>query len=163
MVSSEVQTVSEPEDETVQRNDRAMLNYIKNALRATRPWTMLISILGFIAVGFTILSGVAMILGRNFLPMSTDTPTLMFTGVINVALSIFYLIPSIWLFKYSSAISRFLGGGGAIELGQALVYQKSFWKFIGIMTLITIIVAILGIAAAVFVPTLLLVISSRLN
>jgi hypothetical protein len=94
--------------------------------------------------------------------MSADAPALMFTGVINIAISIFYLIPSIWLFKYSSAISRFLGGGGAIELGHALAYQKSFWKFVGIMTLISMIIAILGIAAAVFVPTLLLVISSRL-
>jgi hypothetical protein len=157
MVSSELQTISAPEDDSNQKTDRAMLNYIKNSLRQTRPWTMLLSILGFIAVALMILSGIAMIMGRNFLPLSTDAPALMLTGMINVALSIFYLIPSIWLLKYSSAISRFLSGGGAIELGNALVYQKSFWKFVGVMTLISLIVAVLGIIAAVFVPTLLLI------
>ncbi|MEX1329683.1 MAG: hypothetical protein AB1Z29_23010, partial [Desulfobacterales bacterium] len=71
----------------------------------------------------------------------------------------FYLIPSIWLYKYSSAISRFLGGGGATELGNALVYQKSFWKYVGIMVLISMIVAILGILAAVFIPPLLMLLN----
>jgi hypothetical protein len=80
----------------------------------------------------------------------------MLTGAINVAVSIFYLIPSIWLYKYSSAISRFLGGGGASELGNALVYQKSFWKYVGIMILVSMMVAILGILAAVFIPSLLM-------
>jgi hypothetical protein len=69
--------------------------------------------------------------------------------------AIFYLIPSIWLYKYSSAISRFLGGGGATELGNALVYQKSFWKFVGIMIVIAMIVGIFVILAAVFIPSLL--------
>ena len=95
-----------------------------------------------------------MLLGRNFLPIATDTPALFLTGMINVAVSIFYLIPSILLYRYSSAISRFLDGGDAFELGNALGFQKSFWKFVGIMTLISIIIAILGILAAIFIPTL---------
>jgi hypothetical protein len=66
------------------------------------------------------------------------------------------LIPSIWLYKYSSAISRFLGGGAATELGNALVYQKSFWKYVGILILISMFVAILGILAAVLIPSLLM-------
>ena len=156
MVSSEVQTVSGSESYTNRETDRAILNHINGTLRATRPWTRFLSILGFIAAAILILSGIAMMLGRNFLPKSTDTPGLMLTGTLNVAVSIFYLIPSIWLYKYSSAISRFLDGGGATELGNALVYQKSFWKYVGIMILISMIVAILGILAAVFIPSLLM-------
>ena len=64
-----------------------------------------------------------------------------------------------WLYKYSSAISRFLGGGGATELGNELLYQKSFWKYVGIMVLISMIVAILGILAAVFIPPLLMLLN----
>jgi len=155
MATSEAQTVSGSESNTYQKTDRAMLNYIRNALRATRPWTRFLSILGFIAAVLMILSGIAMLLGRNFWPMPPDAPALMLTGTINVALSIFYLIPSVWLYRYSSAISRFLGGGGAIELGNALVYQKSFWKFVGILTLLSILLAVFGILAAIFMPALL--------
>ena len=156
MVSSEVQTVSGTESNTNRETDRAILNLINDALRGTRPWTRLLSILGFIVTTILIISGLGMMLGRNFLPNSADTPTLILTGAINVAVSIFYLIPSIWLFKYSSAITRFLGGGGANELGNALVYQKSFWKYAGIVILISIILGILGVLAAVFIPTLLM-------
>jgi magnesium-transporting ATPase (P-type) len=155
MVSSEVQTVSGSESYTNREADRAILNRINDTLRSTRPWTRFLSILGFIAVAILILSGIAMMLGKNFLPKSTDTPTLMLAGAVNVAVSVFYLIPSIWLYKYSSAISRFLDGGGATELGNALVYQKSFWKYVGIMILVSMTVAILGILAAVFIPSLL--------
>ena len=66
------------------------------------------------------------------------------------------MVSFIWLCKYSSAISRFLGGGGATELGNALVYQKSFWKYAGIVILISIILGIFGVLAAVFIPTLLM-------
>ena len=156
MVSSEVQTVSGTENNTNRETDRAILNLINDALRGTRPWTRLLSILGFIVTTILIISGLGMMLGRNFLPNSADTPTLILTGAINVAVSIFYLIPSIWLFKYSSAITRFLGGGGANELGNALVYQKSFWKYAGIVILISIILGIFGVLAAVFIPTLLM-------
>ena len=155
MVSSEVQTVSGSESYTNRGTDRAILNHINDALRSTRPWTRFLSILGFIAAAILIISGIAMMLGRNFLPKSTDTPALMLTGILNVAVSIFYLIPSIWLYKYSSAISRFLEGGDASELGNAVAYQKSFWKYVGIMILISMIVAVLGILAAVFIPSLL--------
>ena len=159
MVSSEVQTVSGPESYTNRGTDRAILNHINDALRSTRPWTRLLSILGFIATVILIISGIAMMLGRNFLPKSTDTPALMLIGTLNVAVSIFYLIPSVWLYKYSSAISRFLEGGGASELGNAVAYQKSFWKYVGIMILISMIVAILGILAAVFIPSILMLLN----
>ncbi|MBT8367866.1 MAG: hypothetical protein KJP23_24495 [Deltaproteobacteria bacterium] len=149
MASSDGQAVSDSGRDMNNKADRAMLNYISNALRATRPWTRLLSILGFILVAISTLSGLALFFGRNFLPTSADTPPLILTGVINVAASIFYLIPSIWLYKYSSAISRFLDGGGAIELGNALVYQKSFWKFVGIVILVFIIIAVLGILVAI--------------
>ena len=33
--------------------------------------------------------------------------------------------------------------------------QKSFWKFVGILTLVMTVVALLGIAAAILVPTLM--------
>jgi hypothetical protein len=154
MVSSEVRTVSSSERYSNRETDRAILNHINDALQSTRPWTRFLSILGFIAAAILILSGIAMMLGKNFFSKSTDTPGLMLIGILNVAVSIFYLIPSIWLYKYSSAISRFLGGGAATELGNALVYQKSFWKYVGILILISMFVAILGILAAVLIPSL---------
>jgi hypothetical protein len=155
MAIDEEQSVNDSKTDVNRKADKALLNYIKNTLRATRPWTRLLAILGFIMAAITLLSGTAMIIGRNVIPAVAGKPPPVLTGVVTAATSIVYLVPSIWLLKYSSAITRFLDGGGAVELANALVYQKSFWKFIGIITLVSIMLAVFGILAAVVVPTLL--------
>jgi hypothetical protein len=136
--------------------NKAILNYMVKSLRETRPWTRLLSILGFIGVAFSILAGSAMIVGRNFFPVSDKAPPLAFLGIIYILTSVFYLVPSIWLSRYSSAISSFLKESDAIQLAKAIAYQKSFWKFVGIMVLVLMAIAVLGIIAAILVPTLLL-------
>jgi hypothetical protein len=42
-----------------------------------------------------------------------------------------------------------------VQLGNAIAYQKSFWKFMGILVLVCIVIAILGILAAILIPTFL--------
>lgn len=133
--------------------NRAILNYIMNSLRATKPWTRLLSILGFIGTGLTVLMGLGIMVGENFIPISPKAPPLAYLGIFYILTSVFYLIPSIWLSKYSSAIDSFLKGGDAVQLGNAIAYQKSFWKFIGILVLVSIVIAILGILAAILFPT----------
>jgi hypothetical protein len=142
-------------DPSVDKN-RAILNYIRNSLRATKPWTRLLSVLGFIGTGFTVLMGLGIIVGRNFIPISPKAPPLEYLGIFYILTSVFYLIPSIWLSKYSSAIESFLKGGDALQLGSAIAYQKSFWKFVGILVLVFMIIAILGILAAILMPKFLL-------
>jgi hypothetical protein len=135
--------------------NRAILNYIMSSLRGTRPWTRLLSILGFIATGLTVLMGLGIMVGGNFFPIPPEAPPLVYLGIFYILTSIFYLVPSIWLSKYSSAIDSFLKGGDSVQLGKAIAYQKSFWKFIGILALVSIIIAILGILAAILIPTFL--------
>jgi hypothetical protein len=148
------QDAPRPSMEAKVDENKAILNYMVNSLRATRPWTRLISILGFIGVAFSILAGIAMIIGRNFFPISDKAPPLAFLGIIYMLTSVFYLVPSIWLSKYSSAISSFLKESDAIQLAKAIAYQKSFWKFVGITVLVFIVIAVLGIIAATLIPTL---------
>ncbi len=135
--------------------NRAVLNYIMNSLRATKPWTRLLSILGFIGTGLTVIVGLGIILGGNFLPMPPDAPPLIFVGVFYILTSVLYLVPSIWLSKYSSAIASFLKGGDSVQLGNAIAYQKSFWKFVGILVLVSLVFMIVGIIAAILIPTFL--------
>jgi hypothetical protein len=135
--------------------DRAILNYIRKSLRATWPWTRLLSVLGFIGTGLMVLAGLGVIVGESFIPISDKTPPLVFMGLFYILASVFYLVPSIWLSKYSTAISAFLKAGDAIELGKAMAYQKSFWKFIGILALLSIVLTVLVVIAAILIPTLI--------
>ena len=142
-------------DAHVDKN-KAILNYMVNSLRATRPWTRLLSILGFIGVAFSILAGIGMIVGRSLIPISDKAPPMAYLGIFYILTSVFYLVPSIWLSKYSSAISSFLKESDSIQLAKAIAYQKSFWKFVGITALVLIVIVALGIIAAILIPTLLL-------
>ena len=135
--------------------NKAILNYITKSLRATRPWTRLLSVLGFIGTALSIIAGIAMIVGQDFIPVSEKAPPLTFMGIFYILGSVFYLIPSIWLSKYASAISAFLNAGEALELAKAIAYQKSFWKFVGILALVSIALAVVGIIAAILIPLLL--------
>ena len=141
-------------DTSVDKN-KAVLNYIMNSLRATKPWTRLLSILGFIGTGLTVLMGIGIMVGGNLIPMPPEAPPLAYLGIFYILTSVFYLVPSIWLSKYSSAIDSFLKGGDSVQLGNAMAYQKSFWKFVGILVLVFIIIAILGILAAILIPVFL--------
>jgi hypothetical protein len=51
------QTVYEPQRDVNVGSEKAVLNYIQNSLRATRPWTRLLSVLGFIGTALDHLCG----------------------------------------------------------------------------------------------------------
>ena len=122
------------------------------SLHQTKPWVRLLSILGFIFIGFIVIKGIVNMF--VFFKASGETSFILIfvMGVINLLMGIFYFFPTLFLFKFSSSIGRLLNGGGVKEMEETLSNQKSFWKFSGILTLITLGFAILGIFAAIIIP-----------
>lgn len=132
----------------VQAPSIVVTEHMINSLRATKPWTLFISILGFAGMAIMILAGLfMMVAGQFFMHQRPHMMTAM--GLLYIIMGVLYLFPMIYLYKYSSAIARFISLKQAFEMESALGYQKSFWKFVGIICLIMIIVAILGIIAAI--------------
>lgn len=119
------------------------------AMAGTRPWVRLISILMFIVAVLMVLITAASLLagGISGAPVALIAP-------IQIANVVLYLFPAYFLYKYSGAIGVFLRDGGTGELEAALGYQKSFWKFIGILTLVTLVISVIGIVAAIAIPGL---------
>ena len=78
--------------------------------------------------------------------------SVIFFGVFYVLMGLLYFFPSLYLFRYASSIGSLLDGGGAREMEKALSNQKSFWKFAGILTLVSFGFAIFGIIAALVIP-----------
>jgi hypothetical protein len=133
------------------------------SLGATKGWVRFLSILGYLYSLVMLAIGVAMALAGPFIAAFVETGAdmpagmMIAIGILYVLLAILYLIPSTYLFRYASAISQALRAtprGPAIE--RALKMQKSFWKFAGIMTLIAFVAAIIGIIAAITIPTLMM-------
>lgn len=76
----------------------------------------------------------------------------MLLGGVYALFAILSFIPSMYLFKYASAIGALLQNGGSGAMEDALARQKSFFKFYGIYILIVLIIEILAIIAAIAIP-----------
>ena len=115
----------------------AMVTY----LRQTRPWTKLISILGFVACGVTLFLGVEIMAMGSICLGGTCRPIPPLFGIFNLISSLALLIPAIYLFKYGAAIGR-MGGipGPAPAMEEALRHQRTFWAIWGILTLVSIVI-----------------------
>ncbi len=124
-------------------------------LRTTKMWTKFLSIMGFIAAAFMVLMGIFIMLASNLFPKEAETKIPAFMGIMYMLLSIVYIIPSVYLLKYSSALGRYLGNKSESEFESALSYQKSFWKFIGVVGIIGMIFMVVCIVAAIAIPLML--------
>lgn len=129
-----------------------------DALRATKPWVRFLSIVGFVMVG--LITVIALGTGAFGIYQMTQGNN---EGAVLAAMSLFYLLlailyifPSRFLFRYASAIGEALDArskSAAVE--RALRHQKSFWKFAGIMTLVSLLLYIPAVVAAIAIPNLL--------
>jgi hypothetical protein len=138
--------------EQMQSPELTITRHMIDSMRSTRPWAMFVSILGFIIVGFMLLAAMVIMVLGSVLPQEVDGFPAVLIGIVYIIMSFFYLVPSIYLFKYSSAIGSFLYTMSESEMESALTYQQSFWKFVGIVGIIMIAFAILGIIAAIVIP-----------
>lgn len=103
-------------------------------LRQTRPWVLFLSILGFVGTGFMLLGGLLVSVMSALAPKEAGIPVWM--GLIYVGLAAFYLLPSLFLFRYAASIRRLCDLGSEDALLEALGRQKSFWKLVGISTIV---------------------------
>lgn len=132
---------------------------IVEQLKKTRPWVLLISIMGFIFTALMAIvtlmiffgGGSAMLSGAAGIPAGSGA-MVMGMGVMYLIMTILYFVISLYLYKYAGGIKRFVATGTAQDMEVALKQQASFWKIVGILTLITLVITIafmvFGVGAA---------------
>lgn len=138
--------------------DSPLTEVMLDALRKTRPWVRFLSVIGFLLVGLMIVTAVAMA-GFGVSRMSDNTGEAWVAiglGAFYLVFSIIYLFPVRFLSRYASAITDALAGPSQTEaVERALLNQKSFWKFAGIMTIVTFLVYVPLILAAIAIPNVM--------
>ncbi len=144
---------SSPVDEDEAQAEGPLTDVIVQSLRQTKPWVRLISVLLFFAAGLGLFGTVVPLMtGLHGFP---GGPPYLFIFGVQALFSLLYLIPAFLLFKYASAIRTLLEGGGVPELETALVYQKSFWRFSGILALLGLLICLIGVSIAILVPVVM--------
>ena len=119
-------------------------------LKGASPWMKFIGIVGFIGAGIAALTGLSSI---SLIPMmkmlGDEIPDLeVFESlgwVFGVGALAYCLIcaalvffPSLFIFRFGDKISNYLRIGAERELELAFQNNKYYWKFIGILTIISL-------------------------
>ena len=119
-------------------------------LKGTSPWLRFIGILGFITAGITALSGIIFLplfpLMKDLLseiPDLDSTLDVIFSVVFGGSMAVFCIaggvvvfFPSLFLYRSGDKIRSYLRTGTDQDLELAFKNNKSFWKFIGILSII---------------------------
>jgi len=125
-------------------------------LSATKPWVRFLSVLMWIGVAFMLLAalgmGVVSMMGiaKQVKPGPLGGMEFLVLAVIYGVMSFIYIYPAIKLWKYANRIGSLGATRSVADLDSALNEQRSFWKFIGVMTIIMLslyVVAIIGFVA----------------
>jgi hypothetical protein len=112
---------------------------VVRALQRTQPWARFMGIVGFVVVGLMMLIG----LGTGAAGIATGNAEAVVLLVIYPLIALLYIFPSLYLVRYANRIRDFVTHGQQSELQAALDAQRSFWKFIGIVTLVSLVATVL--------------------
>lgn len=117
---------------------------IPQILEATRPWVRIMSIFGFVMVGFTMFIGVS----AGIWGMANGDATLVMMTALYGIVGLLYLYPALQLFRFSSRINTFLQDRTQESLAEALEQQRAFWKFVTLTMILStaagILLALIG-------------------
>lgn len=134
-------------------------------LDRTRPWVRLMSIVTFAAAVLMVLVGAGMLVFSLVGAAWVSEPSNPFGSAVfgslmalcYVCLALVYVFPGLYLHRYASAIGLLRRNPDALVLQDALEHQKSFWRFVGILTVIGVVVSLLGLVLAIAVPVLVMI------
>ncbi|GMO55971.1 MAG: hypothetical protein Ta2G_15690 [Termitinemataceae bacterium] len=133
-------------------------------LKEASPWIIFISVLDFISCGITVLLGViATIAGNSFnnddfssfndisVTVGSFVKTFAgFAGLFYIAIGVIIFFPGKFLWSFGTKIKKFERNGNMQDLEKGLENNKMYWKFSGIITIVSFaLVPILLIIAAV--------------
>jgi hypothetical protein len=130
-----------PYGTVVEPSAQAITPPMIEALQKTKPWVRFLSILGFIACALMLLGALFMVIGGAVGAAFTSRSGMgaaggVVLGLVYGLLALLYVFPSLFLFRYASGIATMLSEDAVRGMENALNAQKSFWRFVGILTVI---------------------------
>ena len=114
----------------------AVLYEMADSLAQTKTWVRFLAVLGFIGTGFMVLMFAISLMAN----VRVGAPGPMELVIMTPFFLLFCLIPSLLMWSYANQISYFLRVTSPAAFSAAITAQKSFWKYVGIMSLIIVII-----------------------
>jgi len=120
------------------------MDYVQGILTTTYKWAKFLGIMGFIGCAFIVLGALSMFALGNTLGNLEDMPYagLMSGGMLGgiyLLMGLLYFFPSLYLYQYAEKLKSAIHTRSEEQLILALDKNKAFFRFIGIMTVVTLI------------------------
>ena len=105
-------------------------------LRSVANWTTFFSVAGFVFIGLMIIAGLVMTTFLSAVFAAAGKPYMAYMGLIYVAISLIYIMPVIYLYRFSTLAKRAITNFDSDEIMNALRNLKSHFKYVGIFTIV---------------------------
>lgn len=120
------------------------------SLSETGPWVTFMAVVTFLSA---VLMAFAAVFGMGVAGQAGMPALVLFLTY--SLIGILYLVFALQLFNFGRAARQVREGGGTPSIEEALRYQRSFWRLLGIVTLLWLGLAVLGIVTAILIPLML--------
>lgn len=111
----------------------------KDFLLIASKWANFLAILSFIGIGLMVLGGlIVTFVGTTFSNFQTSAAPMGMFGIIYLLLGLLYFFPTLYLYNFSQNIKKALVDSSQQNLDLGFENLKSFFKFIGVFSIVTI-------------------------
>jgi hypothetical protein len=117
-------------------------------LQGTRPWVLFLSILGFVFSGFMVIAA----LGMAAMGMASGDVGVaggLALGLFYLILAFVYVLISLYLFRYATSIGGLTASRASVDMEDALRHQKTFWRVLGIMSVLYLVLTVVAVVVMV--------------
>jgi hypothetical protein len=127
-------------------------------LSETQKWAKFLSIMGFIGTGFMVVFGLFAStlfssLGNREIAAYSQSMGLMMS-ILYILMALLYFFPTLYLYRFANKLKLAIVNRNNEELKEAFKNQKSLYKFMGIMMIVTlclyILMAVLALIISMF-------------
>ena len=105
-------------------------------LQKVANWTTFFSVAGFVFIGLMIIAGLVMTTFLSAVFAAAGKPYMAYMGLIYVAISLIYIMPVIYLYRFSTLAKSAIRNFDSDEIMNALRNLKSHFKYVGIFTIV---------------------------
>jgi hypothetical protein len=134
------------------------------SLKGASPWLRFVGILGFVSAGLTVLSSFSFFAIIPLMEQAWgEIPGLesfgnafgaIFGGgmvLLFIAAGVLMFFPSLYIYRFGDKIRAYLRTGTDQDLEAAFKYNKSLWKFVGILCIVQLALVPLIIIAGIII------------
>lgn len=108
--------------------ETAITPLTRQALKETKPWVTFLAVIGLLGGALVVIIGIVMLFRIGAV------------GIMQILMGVVNLMGAFFLLEYGQRLRDYLRDGSAGSLEKAIVAQKAFWRLVGILTAIIMVI-----------------------